>query len=63
MKFFIVSKNQKSKTALKKTLKRIGCDYGERKPDIIVSLGGDGTFLLSERLYPGIPKLLIRDSN
>lgn len=30
------------------------------KPDIVISYGGDGTFFLSERVFPGIPKLLVR---
>ena len=32
-----------------------------KKPEIIISLGGDGTYLYNERKYPGIPKLLVRD--
>ncbi|RJQ14629.1 hypothetical protein C4553_00980 [Candidatus Parcubacteria bacterium] len=32
------------------------------KPDVIVSFGGDGTFLEAERKYPGVPKLMIRSS-
>lgn len=34
----------------------------DANPDVIISYGGDGTFLSSEREYPGIPKLPIRDS-
>ncbi len=30
-------------------------------PDLIISHGGDGAFLNAERLYPGIPKLALRD--
>lgn len=30
--------------------------------DIVISYGGDGTFLLSEARYPGIPKLLLKSS-
>ena len=30
------------------------------KPDIVISYGGDGTFLMSERVFPGIPKLLVK---
>lgn len=29
-------------------------------PDIVLSFGGDGTFLLSEYKYPGVPKLFIK---
>ncbi|MFH1056588.1 MAG: hypothetical protein V1717_02215 [Candidatus Micrarchaeota archaeon] len=31
-----------------------------KKPDFIVSYGGDGTILHSERLYSGVPKLALR---
>ncbi len=31
-------------------------------PDVIISYGGDGTFIMSERDFPGIPKVMIRDS-
>ena len=34
----------------------------DSSPDVIISYGGDGTLLSSERKYPGIPKLPIRDS-
>lgn len=34
----------------------------DSNPDIVISYGGDGTLLTSERIYPGIPKLPIRDS-
>jgi len=32
------------------------------KPDYILVYGGDGTFLTSERDWPGVPKILIRRS-
>lgn len=34
----------------------------ERKPEFVVSYGGDGTLLKSEALYPGIPKLFIKNT-
>lgn len=34
----------------------------DESPDFIISLGGDGTFLIAERKMPGVPKLLVRDS-
>ena len=33
----------------------------DKDPNIIIAYGGDGTLLESERLYPNIPKLAIRD--
>ncbi|MBI2415160.1 MAG: NAD(+)/NADH kinase [Candidatus Kerfeldbacteria bacterium] len=32
------------------------------KPDFVLCYGGDGTLLYAERLYPGIPKVMIRNS-
>lgn len=34
-----------------------------KKPDFVVSFGGDGTFFSSERKFPGIPKITIRNYN
>ena len=31
-------------------------------PDLVFSVGGDGTFFFAERAYPGVPKLLIKES-
>lgn len=31
-------------------------------PDAVICQGGDGTLLLAERLYPSIPKILVKDS-
>lgn len=33
------------------------------QPDLVFSVGGDGTFFFAERAYPGVPKLLIKESN
>lgn len=37
-------------------------DIDNNKPDYVVTYGGDGTILLSERKYPGIPKVTLRAS-
>jgi NAD kinase len=58
----IVGNNKKSIVSLKKLLKRLGFVFNKKKPDMIISLGGDGTFLFCERKFPGVPKLLIKDS-
>ena len=34
----------------------------DKNPDIVISYGGDGTLLKAEHLYPGIPKLFLRNS-
>ncbi|MEM4255619.1 MAG: hypothetical protein QXR53_04830 [Candidatus Norongarragalinales archaeon] len=33
-----------------------------KKPDFVVSYGGDGTLLHAERVYPGVPKLAVRNN-
>ncbi len=62
MKFAIFSINSSLTKDYKHLIKRHFA-YDDKHPDIVVSLGGDGTFLIAERKYPGIPKLLIRDSS
>jgi len=62
MKIAVFGKTPESKSQLLKAVKKAGFTYSERKPDIIISYGGDGTFLLAEQKYPGIPKTLFRFS-
>lgn len=62
MKFAIFSLDKPLVRAYRKIIRK-NFIYDEAKPDIIISLGGDGTFLMAERSYPGVPKLLIRNSN
>jgi len=35
----------------------------KKRPYVVVSVGGDGTLLIAERLFPGVPKLMIKDSD
>ena len=60
-KIAIVSKREVSDDLIK-ILEDLGFEYTKSNPDAVISLGGDGTYLYSERKFPGIPKLLIRDS-
>lgn len=41
---------------------KLGFTIVNTNPDLIISYGGDGTLLSSEREFPGIPKLPIRNS-
>lgn len=50
------------KDLLKENLKRIGHKVVKHRPEIVVALGGDGTFLWAEKVYPGVPKVFIYDS-
>lgn len=62
MKLAIFGKTTQSKARLRKETERFGFAYDEKKPDIVISYGGDGTFLRSEREYPAVPKALFRYS-
>lgn len=59
MKVLLHGKNSQKITPL---VKKLGIGIVNTNPDVIISFGGDGTLLVSEKLYPGIPKLPIRDS-
>lgn len=59
MKALLYGNNLKDITPLTKSL---GIKIVNSSPEVIISYGGDGTLLSSERKYPGIPKLPIRDS-
>jgi len=60
-KIAVVSKQKTSKDLIE-SIRKFGFEYTDSSPDIVFSLGGDGTYLYSERKFPGIPKILIRDS-
>src|SRR3989338_5429310 len=60
MKIAIVGRDSYVVRYYKKVLKKSGFIYSYKNPDIVLSLCGDGTLLLSERWYPGVPKLSIR---
>ncbi len=62
MRIAIYGKTPESKAQLEKSIKKAGFTYTEKNPDIVISYGGDGTFLWAERKYPGIPKALFRYS-
>lgn len=59
MKALLYGKNSKDIAALVKDQE---IELVDSKPEVIITNGGDGTLLTSERAYPGIPKLPIRDS-
>jgi len=43
-------------------LPKFGLKLDKKNPDIVISFGGDGTALYAERVYPGIPRILIKHS-
>lgn len=62
MKVALFSKN-KIGEELKKELQNHGFQYNESKPEIVICIGGDGTFLRAERKWPGVPKAIVRKSS
>src|SRR3989344_1605608 len=61
MRIAIVGRERKVVQEYKKEIRKAGIIYTDTKPDIVISLCGDGTLLLAERWFPGIPKIPIRD--
>ena len=59
MKILLFGKNSKN---IEELVKKLGFEIVTSDPDVVISYGGDGTLLSSEREYPGIPKLPIRNS-
>jgi NAD+ kinase len=59
MKAIIVGKNAEQ---IVDTVKSNGFEIVQANPDFIISFGGDGTLMASETSYPGIPKIVLRDS-
>lgn len=55
----LTGKNSKD---IEDLVKSFGFEITALNPDAVISYGGDGTLLSSERTYPGIPKLPIRNS-
>tara|TARA_Y100000310_G_scaffold159627_1_gene159300 strand:- start:59539 stop:60237 length:699 start_codon:yes stop_codon:yes gene_type:complete len=60
LKVVVVGKDKRN---IEKILKKYNLKLVKKNPDIVISYGGDGTILLSERLFPNIPKLFLRHSS
>jgi NAD+ kinase len=43
-------------------LKEAGFTYVEKNPELVICFGGDGMFLIAERVFPGVEKVLMKDS-
>lgn len=46
---------------IERNLQKYGFILARKNPDIVISYGGDGTALYSEQLYPGFPKVMMRN--
>jgi NAD+ kinase len=62
MRIHIFGRNKDKIEELKKNLDSFPLEYSEEHPELVVCYGGDGTFLIAERVFPGIPKIFIKGS-
>lgn len=58
-KIVIIGRN---KAVIESALIKKGFDVVNRDPQFVVSYGGDGTLMQAEYDYPGIPKIILKDS-
>ena len=58
----ILGKDEEKISEMKKKLEEKGFIYVEENPDLVICYGGDGMFLIAERVFPNVPKILIKDS-
>lgn len=63
MRLAVKGKLSANADKLKQRILDCGYKLDSKRPDIVISYGGDGSLLHSERQYPGIPKLAIRDKS
>ncbi len=47
---------------VKPLVESVGFSLVSRDPELVICFGGDGTFMHAEATFPGIPKVLLRDS-
>ncbi|MFC1801775.1 hypothetical protein ACFLZB_04910, partial [Nanoarchaeota archaeon] len=62
MKIAIIGKSKLNLDHIKKDIAEAGFEFTEKSPDWVISFGGDGTLLATERTFPNIPKLPLKDS-
>lgn len=62
MKVAVVSRFDQTDPKVLEDIKVAGLNYVDQEPDVVLAHGGDGTLLIAERKYPGIPKLLVKNS-
>ena len=58
----IVGKDLEKVKFMREDLRALGFDYVEENPNLVITYGGDGMFLIAERMFPGVPKISMRDS-
>lgn len=59
MKVTIFGKNA---DVVKPLVEKAGFEVVEKEADFVISYGGDGSLMMAEHMYPGVPKILLKDS-
>src|SRR3989344_1628738 len=63
MKIAIVSlKSKKEREQIIRRLMKKGAEIVNKKPEIVVCIGGDGSLLYAEHRFPGVPKVVYKVS-
>ena len=62
IKIHIVGRDLEKIQNLKEKLRKCDCIYSEEEPELIIVYGGDGMFLIAERIFPSVPKILLKGS-
>ncbi|MBU6414978.1 NAD(+)/NADH kinase [Patescibacteria group bacterium] len=52
----------KEKDAIAPLVQKCGFEIVAEHPDVVVSYGGDGTLMQAEHQFPGIPKIILKNS-
>ena len=63
LKILVLGRNKKSVVIVNKLINNYKNLIISKKPGVIISLGGDGTYLFNERKCQNIPKVLVRDNS
>lgn len=62
MKVLLYGKNGQYPGEIEAAIKASGLEIVKKDPEVVITYGGDGTFIGSERDYPGVPKFPLRNS-
>ncbi len=60
--FSVFARTANRARIIRRLAEAVEFQYKEENPDFIITFGGDGTYLFSEYLHPGTPKLIVQDS-
>ncbi len=59
MKILIFGNN---KASIEPLAKEAGIEVVDKNPEFVISFGGDGTLMKAEHAWPGVPKIVLKDS-